>query len=140
MRKQLAALEEFHRAMGVFYAQKPTADIPEDVRELRIRLLQEELEEYIRAARAGSLVDIADALTDLLYVLLGTFITHGLQDVAEALFDEVHRSNMTKLGPDGRPIYREDGKVLKPPTYRPPDLARILAHGTQTEPSQEELL
>ncbi|NPA26959.1 MAG: nucleoside triphosphate pyrophosphohydrolase family protein, partial [Chloroflexi bacterium] len=83
MRKQLAALEAFHRAMGVFLAERPTADVPEDVRELRIRLLQEELEEYIQAARAGSLVDIADALTDLLYVLLGTFVTHGLQDVAE---------------------------------------------------------
>jgi len=81
------------------------------------------------------LVEIADALTDLLYVLLGTFISHGLQDAAEDLFAEVHRSNMTKLGPDGKVIYREDGKVLKPPTFEPPDLRRVLAaHGADLEP------
>ena len=126
MQEQLQALLEFHRTMGVYFAEKPTAHLPEDVAAVRLALLEEELQEYREALAAGDLVAVADALTDLLYVLLGTFISHGLQDVAEALFAEVHRSNMTKLGPDGRVIYREDGKVLKPPTYEPPDLQRVL--------------
>ncbi len=130
MRAQLEALVEFHRTMGVYYAEAPTARLPEDVAAVRLALLEEELEEYRQALAAGDLVAIADALTDLLYVLLGTFISHGLQDVAEALFAEVHRSNMTKIAPDGRVIYREDGKVLKPPTFEPPDLRGVLrAHG-----------
>jgi predicted HAD superfamily Cof-like phosphohydrolase len=126
MQEQLQALLEFHRTMGVYFAEKPTAHLPEDVAAVRLALLEEELQEYREALAAGDLVAVADALTDLLYVLLGTFISHGLQDVAEALFAEVHRSNMTKIGPDGRVIYREDGKVLKPPTYEPPDLQRVL--------------
>ena len=60
---------------------------------------------------AGELVEIADALTDLLYLVLGTYHSHGLQDIAAELFDEVHRSNMTKLGANGQPVLREDGKV-----------------------------
>ncbi len=126
MRAQLEALLEFHRMMGVYFAEKPTARLPEDVAAVRLALLEEELEEYRQALAAEDLVAVADALTDLLYVLLGTFISHGLQDVAEALFAEVHRSNMTKIGPDGRVIYREDGKVLKPPTFEPPDLQQVL--------------
>jgi predicted HAD superfamily Cof-like phosphohydrolase len=69
---------------------------------------------------------VADALTDLAYVVFGTYVAHGLQDVAEALFDEVHRSNMSKLDENGRPIYRPDGKVLKSNRFREPDLAAIL--------------
>jgi len=135
MREQLNALVEFHRAMNVYYTDKPTAHLPADVAAVRLSLLEEELDEYRQALAAGDLVEIADALTDLLYVLLGTFISHGLQDAAEDLFAEVHRSNMTKLGPDGKVIYREDGKVLKPPTFEPPDLRRVLAaHGVDLEP------
>ena len=126
MRRQLEALIEFHRAMGVHVAERPTAVLPVGVAEVRLSLLEEELQEYREALAQGDLVAIADALTDLLYVLLGAFVSHGLQDVAEALFEEVHRSNMTKRGPDGQVIYREDGKVLKPPSYEPPDLRRIL--------------
>ncbi len=134
MRKQLEALLAFHQAMGVYYATQPTATLPDDVAAVRLALLEEELEEYRQALAAGDLVEIADALTDLLYVLLGTMISHGLQDAAEDLFAEVHRSNMTKLGPDGRVIYREDGKVLKPPTFEPPDLRRVLKeHGVDVE-------
>ncbi len=126
MQAQLAALLEFHRTFGAYIAAQPTADLPPQVRELRIRLLQEELDEYAEAARAGDLVSVADALTDLLYVVLGTLVAHGLHPVAEALFAEVHRSNMSKAGPDGRPILRADGKVLKSAQYRPPDLRAIL--------------
>ena len=132
MRKQLEALLEFHRAMKVYYAERPTAALPDDVAAVRLALLEEELDEYRQALVAGDLVEIADALTDLLYVLLGTFISHGLQDVAEDLFAEVHRSNMTKITPEGEVIYREDGKVLKPLTFEPPDLRRVLAeHGVE---------
>ncbi len=127
MRRQLEALLEFHRAMGVFIAERPTARLPAGVAAVRLALLEEELQEYREALAAEDLVAVADALTDLLYVLLGTFVSHGLQEVAEALFAEVHRSNMTKRCADGEVRYREDGKVLKPPCYEPPDLRRILA-------------
>lgn len=127
MKEQLQALLEFHRTFGAYIADHPTADIPPRVRELRIRLIEEELAEYAEAARAGDLVGIADALIDLLYVVLGAVVAHGLHEVAEALFAEVHRSNMSKAGPHGRPLRREDGKILKPPSFSPPDLHTLLA-------------
>ena len=79
------------------------------------------------ALAAGDIVAVADALTDLAYVLFGTYVTHGLQEVADALFDEVQRSNMSKLDENGRPIYREDGKALKSAQFSEPDLGAILA-------------
>ncbi len=127
MKEQLQALLEFHRTFGAYIADHPTADIPPRVRELRIRLIEEELAEYAEAARIGDLVGIADALTDLLYVVLGAMVAHGLHEVAEDLFAEIHRSNMSKAGPDGRPLRRSDGKILKPKTFSPPDLRPILA-------------
>jgi len=130
---QLNQLIEFHETFKVFYAQSPTVDVPDDAFQVRLKLLSEELAEYRQAAEAGDLVETADALIDLLYVLLGTFITHGLQDVAAALFDEVHRSNMSKLDAAGRPIYRADGKVLKSALFSPPDLGRILNAGSELE-------
>jgi predicted HAD superfamily Cof-like phosphohydrolase len=77
---------------------------------------------------AGDLVEVADALGDMLYILCGTIIEHGLQDKIEEVFAEIQRSNMSKLGADGQPIYREDGKVMKGPNYSPPDLATILSN------------
>lgn len=133
MKEQLEALLEFHRALQVYTSEQPTADLPPEIRELRIRLIREELEEYAAAARAGDLVAVADALTDLLYVVLGAMLAHGLHPVAEDLFAEVHRSNMSKVGPDGQPVLRDDGKVLKPAHYSPPDLARILARWLKAE-------
>jgi len=73
-------------------------------------------------------VEVADALGDMLYILCGTIIEHGLQDKIEEVFAEIQRSNMSKLGADGQPIYREDGKVMKGPNYSPPDLATILSN------------
>jgi predicted HAD superfamily Cof-like phosphohydrolase len=90
-------------------------------------LMDEENKEYLEAAMAGDLVEVADALGDMLYILCGTIIEHGLQDKIEAVFAEIQRSNMSKLGADGQPIYREDGKVMKGPNYSPPDLARVLS-------------
>ena len=69
---------------------------------------------------------MADALGDMLYILCGTIITHGMQDVIDEVFEEIQQSNMSKLGNDGKPIYREDGKVLKGPNYFRPDIAKIL--------------
>lgn len=127
MIKQLRQLEEFHRVFGAHLETAPTADISDETIALRVSLIQEELNEYRAAAEARDLVGVADALSDLLYVVLGTYVAHGLQEVAEALFDEVHRSNMSKLDEHGQVIYRPDGKVLKSHLWQPPDLARILS-------------
>ena len=95
-----------------------------NTRELRLELIQEELEELSDAVADRDMIQIADALTDLLYVVYGAGHTFGL-DLDEC-FQEVHRSNMSKLGENGRPIYREDGKVMKGPAYFEPDLEGIL--------------
>jgi predicted HAD superfamily Cof-like phosphohydrolase len=127
LRDDIRKVQQFHEAFGLVVTDAPTGAIPAELRALRIRLLEEELNEYKLASTAGDIVAIADALTDLAYVLFGTYVTHGLQDAAEALFDEVHRSNMSKLDENGRPIYRKDGKVLKSAQFSEPDLGAILA-------------
>jgi predicted HAD superfamily Cof-like phosphohydrolase len=127
LKPQLDALVEFHRVFGAHVENAPTVDLPEEVIALRVSLIQEELNEYRHAAEKHDLVEVADALSDLMYVVLGTYVSHGLQDLAEALFAEVHRSNMSKLDEEGWVIYRADGKVLKSDRWRPPDLGSILA-------------
>ncbi|MGB0384087.1 MAG: hypothetical protein ACPGWR_04605 [Ardenticatenaceae bacterium] len=126
MKEQLAKLREFHETFECYLEDEPTVQIPREVFEVRVKLFEEELAEYGEAYQDGDLVEVADALTDMLYVLLGTFVTHGLQDVAINLFDEVHRSNMSKLDENGGVVRRADGKVLKSALYSPPDLERIL--------------
>tara|TARA_Y100001963_G_scaffold150385_1_gene231407 strand:- start:1106 stop:1666 length:561 start_codon:yes stop_codon:yes gene_type:complete len=98
----------------------------EAVCDLRVDLIEEELRELKEAMYTpeGTLVDVADALTDLLVVVYGAGCAFGI-DLDEC-FDEVHRSNMSKLGADGNPIYREDGKVLKGPNYSEPNLEFII--------------
>lgn len=88
--------------------------------------MREENEEYLEAANADDLVEVADALGDMLYILCGTIIEHGLQHKIEEVFDEIQKSNMSKLGDDGEPIYREDGKVLKGPRYFKPNIQGVL--------------
>jgi predicted HAD superfamily Cof-like phosphohydrolase len=88
--------------------------------------MAEENEEYAQAASDGDLVEVADALGDMLYILCGTIISHGMQDVIERVFLEIQASNMSKLGSDGKPIYREDGKVMKGPKYFKPNIEAIL--------------
>jgi predicted HAD superfamily Cof-like phosphohydrolase len=88
--------------------------------------MSEENQEYLEAAKNGDLIEIADALGDMLYILCGTIITHGMQHKIEEVFDEIQRSNMSKLDNDGNPIYREDGKVMKGPNYFKPDIKSIL--------------
>ena len=88
--------------------------------------MEEENLEYLKATKENNLVEIADALGDMLYILCGTIISHGLQDKIEEIFQEIQNSNLSKLGKNGKPIYREDGKVLKGPNYFKPDIKRIL--------------
>jgi len=95
-----------------------------ETRSLRVELIQEELEELQNGLDSRDIVEVADALTDLLYVVYGAGHAFGI-DLDEC-FAEVHESNMSKLGENGRPIYREDGKVLKGPNYFPPNLEDIV--------------
>ena len=88
--------------------------------------MREENEEYLDAANNRDLVEVADALGDMLYILCGTIIEHGMQHKIEEVFNEIQKSNMSKLGADGKPIFREDGKVLKGPNYFKPDINSIL--------------
>ena len=127
MQEQIAAVTKFHEVYRIPYAVQPTTDVDPQLIALRHRLMAEENEEYLEAALAGNLVEVADALGDMLYILCGTMITHGMQDKIEDVFREIQRSNLSKLGADGQPIYREDGKVMKRPNYFKPDIAAILA-------------
>lgn len=127
MQEQIAAVTKFHEVYRIPHHSKPTVSIDESLMHLRHRLMAEENDEYLEAALAGNLVEVADALGDMLYILCGTLITHGMQGKIEEVFQEIQRSNMSKLGEDGQPIYREDGKVMKGPNYFKPDIASILA-------------
>ena len=114
---------DFMEAFGQNVEMEPTwPDF--NTRDLRLELISEEFSELCQAIEDRDMVQIADALTDLLYVVYGAGHSFGL-DLDEC-FEEVHRSNMSKLGKNGRPIYREDGKVMKGPGYFEPDLERIL--------------
>jgi predicted HAD superfamily Cof-like phosphohydrolase len=124
--KPIKAVEEFHKAFGLGVKHEPVADLGESLNSLRFNLMKEENEEYFEAAQQNDLVEVADALGDMLYILCGTIIEHGMQHKIEEVFDEIQRSNMSKLGEDGNPIYREDGKVLKGPNYFKPDIGKIL--------------
>jgi predicted HAD superfamily Cof-like phosphohydrolase len=126
LKAELDKVQEFHEVFRCFLQTHPVGAIPEKEWTVRCNLMQEELDEYHQAAEAGDLVGVADALTDLMYVVLGTYLAHGLQDVAEDLFNEVHRSNMSKLDREGNPIFRADGKVLKSDLFSEPDLRKIL--------------
>jgi len=126
MKDKIEAVKQFHTAYKLGYRETPKADLGLEKNLLRYKLMREENEEYLDAATNGDLVEVADALGDLLYILCGTIIEHGLQYKIEEVFDEIQRSNMSKLGKDGEPIYREDGKVLKGPNYFKPNIKDIL--------------
>ena len=123
----LEQVQIFHETYGL-----PVKDAPdisdEKTNKLRINLLAEEVEELQEALEAGDLVEVLDALTDIQYVLDGAYLSFGLHDVKMAAFEEVQRSNMSKLGEDGKPIVREeDGKILKGPNYFKPDIAQFIS-------------
>ncbi len=119
-------VEDFHKTFNLPVEGEPTANIDLKTALLRYKLMREENEEYLDAVQAGDLVEVADACGDMLYILCGTLITHGLQHKISEVFEEIQRSNMSKTGPDGKPIYRKDGKVLKGPDYFKPDIRSIL--------------
>jgi predicted HAD superfamily Cof-like phosphohydrolase len=126
LKDTIAAVEEFHDAFGIGNNYTPTVELSESDILLRYKLMREENEEYFEAAQKGDLVEVADALGDMLYILCGTILKHGLQDKMEEVFQEIQRSNMSKLDENGKPIYREDGKVLKSALYFKPDIKSIL--------------
>ena len=126
MKDKIQAVKEFHTAFGLGMNESPKVDIGDDRKLLRFNLMKEENEEYLEAVQNNDLVETADALGDMLYILCGTIIEHGMQYKIEEVFNEIQRSNMSKLGEDGKPIYREDGKVLKGPNYFKPDIKAIL--------------
>ncbi len=126
MKKKIKAVKKFHKAFGIGYQKKPIAKLDANKLKLRFDLMQEENEEYLEAAKNDDLVEVADALGDMLYILCGTIIEHGMQDKISTVFKEIQRSNMSKLGENGKPIYREDGKVMKGPNYFKPNIAEIL--------------
>lgn len=126
MQKQLEAVKLFHTTYGLGISENMKADLGTQKNNLRFELMKEENEEYLEAVHNNDLVEIADALGDMLYILCGTILEHGLQHKIEAVFDEIQRSNMSKLGEDGKPIYREDGKVMKGPNYFKPNFEAIL--------------
>ena len=94
----------------------------EKTNKLRVDLIKEELEELTKAMDEKDLLEVADALTDILYVTYGAGHAFGIN--LDKCFDEVQRSNMSKLGEDGKPIYNESGKVMKGPNYFKPDLSK----------------
>ena len=126
MKTTLDQVQEFHERYGLpVESQQTTGN--DQTKELRINLLQEELDELKEALANDDLVETLDALIDLQYVLDGAFLSFGMQEVKTPAFDEVHRSNMSKLGADGKPIRREgDGKVMKGPNYFKPDMAQFI--------------
>ena len=123
--EKIKSVEEFHEVFLIGSSQAPTTIAEKDYM-LRHRLMAEETEEYLEACRKGDLVEIADALGDQLYILFGTILKHGLQHKIEEVFDEIHRSNMSKLDADGKPVMREDGKILKSELYFKPDIRKVL--------------
>lgn len=117
------AVLEFHKAFNLTIGDR--AGFPDkDIRALRRRLLNEEFTEYLQAETKDDLVEVADALADIIYIACGTAIAYGIP--LDTVFTEVHRSNMAKLGPGGKPIYRDDGKVMKPTDWSPPNVSGII--------------
>ena len=122
----IKAVENFHDAFGISNNYNPTTELSINDIELRHRLMEEENNEYLDAAKKGDLIEVADALGDQLYILCGTILKHGLQDKIIEVFEEIQRSNMSKLDENGKAIYREDGKIMKSELYFKPDIKSIL--------------
>ena len=126
MKDQLKDVNHFHKVFNVGEAPNSPTLLPQKEYLLRYNLAVEENREYLDACLEGDLVDVADALGDRLYILLGTILKHGMQDKIVEVFNEIHASNMSKLDANGKPIFREDGKILKGDNYFKPNLKDIL--------------
>jgi len=118
-------VQEFHKAFGVRNETSPTLS-DKKTRQLRVKLIQDELYELYKALEDEDLVETLDALIDLEYVIQGAFLQFGLASLKEKAFNEVHRSNMSKLDENGKPIIAPDGKVMKSKLFTPPNLAQFL--------------
>ena len=125
MKKQLDSVKQFHDTYKIGYSNDPIADLGPEKNKLRFKLMSEENEEYLDASNNNDIIEVADALGDMLYILCGTIIEHGMHDIIEPVFDEIQKSNMSKLGEDGNPIFRKDGKVMKGPNYFKPDFKKF---------------
>ncbi len=126
LKEVIKHVETFHNSFGIKNKYSPTHEISKAEGKLRFDLMREENEEYLEAVQNGDLIEIADALGDMLYILCGTMLKHGMQDKIQPVFEEIQRSNMSKLDVNGNPIYREDGKVLKSELYFKPNIKAIL--------------
>lgn len=125
LHEKIRSVTEFHETFKIGNADEIKL-IDERDYTLRYNLIKEENDEYLEACKNGDIVEIADALGDQLYILFGTILKHGLQHKIEEVYDEIHRSNMSKLDENGLPIFREDGKILKSEFYFKPDIKTIL--------------
>lgn len=135
MKEQIEMVEAFHKANGVSQNVFPD-NVDKETSDLRFKLLKEELEEYQEACANDDLVEIADALADQLYIVLGTILVHGLKDIIIPIFEEVQRSNMSKLDENGQPLIngincpldssRPLGKILKSKLFSPPNINQFL--------------
>ena len=125
MKNYLNKVEEFYKAFKQDEFIKD-GELPGERCHLRWNLMDEENEEYYQAIIKEDKVEIADALVDMLYILCGTILEHNLQDKIEDIFNEIHRSNMSKLDSNGNPVFREDGKIIKGENYFPPNLKKVL--------------
>lgn len=137
MQEQLSQVATFQRAFGQNVATQPTL-LSNSLAQLRYDLAKEELDEYLDGIKNNDIVEIADSLTDQLYILCGTILEHGLQNIIEKCFEEVQKSNMSKLDDEGLPIIngengvwdetRPKGKVLKSKNFFEPNLKQFLCN------------
>jgi predicted HAD superfamily Cof-like phosphohydrolase len=126
MKDKLYKVNEFHKVFKIGDApNEPTLISPKESN-LRFNLMKEENDEYVDACDDNDLIEVADALGDQLYILCGTILKHGMQHKIEEVFNEIHRSNMSKLDENGEPIFRSDGKVMKGENYFKPDIKKYL--------------
>ncbi len=126
MKKQINHVAKFHDVFQIGNELAPISKVGESTYTLRYNLMKEENDEYLEACENDDLVEIADALGDQLYILCGTILKHGLQHKIEEVFEEIQKSNMSKLDSQGNPIFREDGKILKGENYFKPNIKSIL--------------
>tara|TARA_R110000744_G_scaffold7342_3_gene25326 strand:+ start:12036 stop:12434 length:399 start_codon:yes stop_codon:yes gene_type:complete len=124
MQRQLKQVEQFNKSFDVVINEEPTF-LDKPTFDLGVRLLKEELQEYVDAHDEGDMVEVGDGLVDILFITVGLVIKHGLQDVIVELFDEVFLSNQSKLE-NGKVIRREDNKILKGKSYFKPAIRKIL--------------
>lgn len=125
MSAELNYVYDFHDKFNLPIRQTPSIPPKEEIA-LRIKLLREEVDELEKALYNEDKVNVLQELTDIQYVLCGTYLSCGMQDYYFDAFDRVHESNMSKLWPDGEPRYNEYNKVIKPPGYKPVDLSDLI--------------